>query len=73
MFAERTFGWLGWYRQLPRDYELTVSSSEAITYLASARRQQAEGSLTSSGQLLSCAERSHAAHYCTTEYLPDIN
>ncbi len=36
--AERTFGWLGRYRRLARDYEHTVISSEAMVYLASARR-----------------------------------
>src|SRR5712692_2065424 len=36
--VERTFGWLGRYRRLARDYEHTVSSSEAMTYLASTRR-----------------------------------
>ena len=36
--AERTFGWLGRYRRLARDYEHTVSSSEAMVYLASIRR-----------------------------------
>ncbi len=36
--VERTFGWLGRYRRLARDYEHTVSSSEAMTYLASVRR-----------------------------------
>jgi putative transposase len=35
---ERTFGWLGRYRRRARDYEHTVSSSEAMTYLASIRR-----------------------------------
>jgi len=35
---ERTFGWLGRYRRLARDYEHTVSSSEAMTYPASVRR-----------------------------------
>ena len=35
---ERTFGWLGRYRRLARDYEHTVASSEAMTYLASTRR-----------------------------------
>ena len=35
---ERTFGWLGRYRRLARDYEHTVVSSEAMTYLASIRR-----------------------------------
>ncbi len=36
--VERTFGWLGRYRRLARDYEHTVPSSEAMTYLASIRR-----------------------------------
>ena len=36
--VERTFGWLGRYRRLARDYEHTVSSSEAMVYLASVRR-----------------------------------
>lgn len=36
--VERTFGWLGRYRRLARDYEHTVSSSEAVVYLASIRR-----------------------------------
>jgi len=36
--VERAFGWLGRYRRLARDYEHTVSSSEAMTYLASVRR-----------------------------------
>jgi putative transposase len=36
--VERTFGWLGRYRRLARDYEHTVSSSEAMTYIASVRR-----------------------------------
>ncbi len=36
--VERTFGWLGRYRRLARDYEHTTSSSEAMTYLASIRR-----------------------------------
>lgn len=36
--VERTFGWLGRYRRLARDFEHTVSSSEAMTYLASIRR-----------------------------------
>ena len=35
---ERTFGWLGRYRRLARDYEHTVASAEAMTYLASIRR-----------------------------------
>jgi len=36
--VERTFGWLGRYRRLSRDFEHTVSSSEAMTYLASIHR-----------------------------------
>ena len=36
--VERTFGWFGRYRRLARDYEHTVSSSEALVYLASVRR-----------------------------------
>jgi len=36
--VERTFGWLGRYRRLARDFEHTVSSSEAMTYIASIRR-----------------------------------
>ncbi len=36
--VERTFGWLGRYRRLARDYEHTTSSSEAMVYIASARR-----------------------------------
>ncbi len=36
--VERTFGWLGRYRRLARDYEHTVASSEAMTYRASTRR-----------------------------------
>lgn len=36
--VERTLGWLGRYRRLSRDFEHTVSSSEAMTYLASIRR-----------------------------------
>lgn len=36
--VERTFGWLGRYRRQARDYEHTVASSEAMTYLASIRR-----------------------------------
>jgi len=33
--VERTFGWLGRYRRLSRDFEHTVSCSEAMTYIAS--------------------------------------
>ena len=36
--VERTFGWFGRYRRLSRDFEHTISSSEAMTYLASIRR-----------------------------------
>jgi putative transposase len=36
--VERTFGGWGRYRRLARDYEHPVSSSEALTYLASVRR-----------------------------------
>jgi len=36
--VERTFGWLGRYRRLSRDFEHTVSSSEAVVYIASFRR-----------------------------------
>jgi putative transposase len=35
---ERTFGWLGRYRRLARDYEHTTSSSESMIYIASTRR-----------------------------------
>jgi putative transposase len=36
--VERTFGWLGRYRRLSRDFEHTVKSSEAMVYAASVRR-----------------------------------
>lgn len=36
--VERTFGWLGRYRRLSRDFEHTVESSEAMVYIASIRR-----------------------------------
>ena len=36
--VERTFGWLGRYRRLARDYEHTTSSSESMVYVASIRR-----------------------------------
>jgi putative transposase len=36
--VERTFGWLGRYRRLSRDFEHTCLSSEAMTYIASIRR-----------------------------------
>ena len=36
--VERTFGWLGRYRRLSRDFEHTVSVSESIVYIASIRR-----------------------------------
>lgn len=35
---ERTFGWLGRYRRLARDYEHTVLSSQSMIYIASCRR-----------------------------------
>ena len=36
--VERTFGWLGRYRRLSRDFEHTVSSSASVVYIASIRR-----------------------------------
>jgi putative transposase len=36
--VERTFGWLGRFRRLARDFEHTVPSSEAMVYVASIRR-----------------------------------
>ena len=36
--VERTFGWLGRYRRLGRDYEHQTLSSEAMVYLASIHR-----------------------------------
>jgi putative transposase len=36
--VERSFGWLGRYRRLARDYEHTTSSSESMVYIASIRR-----------------------------------
>ena len=36
--VERTFGWLGRYRRLARDYEHTTSTSETVVYIASIRR-----------------------------------
>lgn len=36
--VERTFGWLGRYRRLARDFEHSVSSSESVVYIASIRR-----------------------------------
>jgi putative transposase len=35
--VERTFGWLGRYRRLSRDFEHTTVGSEAMVYLASIR------------------------------------
>jgi putative transposase len=32
--VERTFGWLGRYRRLSKDYELSVQSSESMIYIA---------------------------------------
>jgi putative transposase len=36
--VERTFGWLGRYRRLSKDFEHQVCSSEAMVYLASIHR-----------------------------------
>ncbi|MGE5378630.1 MAG: transposase [Bacteroidota bacterium] len=36
--VERTFGWLGRYRRLARDYEHTTAVSESMVYIASIRR-----------------------------------
>jgi putative transposase len=36
--VERTFGWLGRYRRLSKDFERQVCSSEAMVYLASIHR-----------------------------------
>ena len=36
--VERTFGWLGRYRRLSRDFEHTVCVSELMVYIASIRR-----------------------------------
>ena len=35
--AERTLGWLNWYRILSKEYERTTESSESNIYLASIR------------------------------------
>lgn len=35
--VERTFGWLGWYRRLSKDYEYLPQSSEAFIYVAMSR------------------------------------
>jgi putative transposase len=32
--VERTFGWLGKYRRLSKDYEYLTTSSEAMIYVA---------------------------------------
>jgi transposase len=32
--VERTFGWLGKYRRLSKDYEYLTASSEAMIYVA---------------------------------------
>jgi putative transposase len=36
--VERTFGWLGRYRRLARDYEHQTLSSESMVYIASIHR-----------------------------------
>ena len=36
--VERTFGWLGRYRRLSKDYEATTRSSEAWIYIAMSHR-----------------------------------
>lgn len=36
--VEQTFGWLGRYRRLARDYEHTTLSSESMVYIDSTRR-----------------------------------
>jgi len=36
--VERTFGWLGRYRRLSKDYELTIPSSESMIYMAMINR-----------------------------------
>jgi putative transposase len=36
--VERTFGWLGRYRRLSKDFEHQIRSSEAMVYLASIHR-----------------------------------
>ena len=32
--VERTFGWLGRYRRLSKDYDLTTQSSESMIYIS---------------------------------------
>ena len=36
--VERTFGWLGRYRRLSKDYELTIPSSESMIYISMINR-----------------------------------
>ncbi len=36
--VERTFGWLGKFRRLAKDYETSTASSEAFIYIAQARQ-----------------------------------
>jgi putative transposase len=36
--VERTFGWFGRYRRLPRDYEYQTLSTESMVYIASIHR-----------------------------------
>ncbi len=35
--VERTFGWLGWWRRLSKDYEYLPATSEAMVYMAMSR------------------------------------
>jgi transposase len=37
--VERTFGWLLHHRRLVRDYEKTITSAEALVYIAMIRIQ----------------------------------
>jgi putative transposase len=36
--VERTFGWLGRYCRLSRDFEYNTRSNEAVVFIASIRR-----------------------------------
>ncbi len=39
--VERTFGWLGKFRRLAKDYETLTTSSEAFVYIAQSRQSLA--------------------------------